>query len=222
MCYRMILNMNMPSDWKELFEQWPIIRSLFEKKWEVVRLLGDSSWCHGDNMKLLLFLIQSVQSFGFRKPNIYSQDCCFIMATFVSDATAGSVLQGSRSDSSVDHGIVTEQWSSYIALPEIICLPQYHAATISNSLDTTGPEFVLSIPWRVINFPVRAKPKSWCSQTLFTSLQERQWGRVELCQAPWWWNSGGKAVFSLKPLFSLNVNTQIEGQGKDMSVSFHL
>lgn len=69
----------------------------------------DSSQCHGDDMKLLLFPIQSVQSFGFRKPNIYSQDRCFTVATIVSGATAGSSLQGSRNDSSVDHGIVTEQ-----------------------------------------------------------------------------------------------------------------
>lgn len=56
-------------------------------------------------MKLLLFLIQSVQSVGFTKPNIYLQDGCFIMATLVSV----SLIQRSRGDSLVARGLVTEQ-----------------------------------------------------------------------------------------------------------------
>lgn len=41
----------------------------------------ESSWCHSGNTRSLLFLIESVQSVGFTKPNIYSQDGCFITAT---------------------------------------------------------------------------------------------------------------------------------------------
>lgn len=116
---------------------------------KVVHLL-ESSWCRDDIMKLLLFLLQSVQSVGSRKPDIYSQHCCFIMATLVS----GSFLQGLRSDSSAHRGLVTEQWSSYIALPEM-----FSFAPISRSRHIQPlriHRFVLAIIWGVICFLARS------------------------------------------------------------------
>lgn len=202
------------------------------------RLSNDPSWdprlkwrearrhkvAHGvadENMKLLLFLIQSVQSVGSRKPDIRSQHCCFIMATLVS----GSFLQGLRSDSSADGGSATERWSSSIALPEI-----FWFAPLSRSRHIQPlriHRFALAVTRGLICFLTRScksKTKVLVLSGSFLSLQEPQWGQVELSWNPQWWSGVRKAVSSLKPHFYfhfLNVNTHIEAKRKRYSECFH-
>lgn len=190
----------MPSDWKDLLSTDPILRSLMKKAGSETTIhthththirVWTGSRCHGDNMKLLLFLIQSVQSSGFQETkHIFPRLLLLSWRPRCQrlGSEAGSFLHGSRSDSSVDHGIVTEQWSSYIALPQIPPSPSHPLPFTTppppyrTIRDSTGPEFVLSISWRVINFswhsPVRAKPKCWLSDSVyvFTGATSRSGG----------------------------------------------
>lgn len=76
------LNMNMPSDWKEMFEWRPTRRSLLkmaEKRDDVQSCcffffssgVQDSSWCHNDDMKLLFFSYSISAIFWFKKKTKY-------------------------------------------------------------------------------------------------------------------------------------------------------
>lgn len=117
----MILNMNMPTDWKELLEYWPIMRSL----------LGTtgSEGCrrrppppprvrtvHGIMVKTW-----SCCCLEFNQCNLLVSDNQIYTPRIVAFLWHhGWVCSwGPRGDSRVDHVIVTGQWSRYIALPEI-------------------------------------------------------------------------------------------------------
>lgn len=107
MCYRMISflkNMNMPSDWKSCRSSNP--------SW-------DPCWKKKEDKK-------KKESVGWRRLLVKTHQVLFFFMYFsvCSRRTVAAAAESSEVlHSEWDHGLVTEQWSSYVALPEASSAP---------------------------------------------------------------------------------------------------
>lgn len=177
----MILNMNMPTDWKELLEYWPIMRSLLgttgSEGCRRRRPPPRVRTVHGIMVKTW-----SCCCLEFNQCNLLVSDNQIYTPRIVAFLWHhGWVCSwGPRGDSRVDHVIVTGQWSRYIALPEISLIgpiPRSHRIQhwrVHTTRACVGP-------WTAGSETVvleKSQSTCWCSLTLSTSSQERQWGRA--------------------------------------------
>lgn len=131
------------------------------------------------------------------------------------------LYRGTAADGSVDNSVVAEQWSSYVALPEII--PVCPKIMQPQTLTVNTPSGRVS----ALKGPSLSRSSTTevgCSQTLFASWREQQRGDAQ--KTKWGKLISARSQFSCFFLFFFSistVNAQAEGQGKDTpSASLHL